>query len=91
MVNDLTCTAANAFPSGGSITWYNNNDQIQQGVGNSPNGDRFDIVDTLRLIPVRRDNQQFIKCQVRHEMLTNPVYLEAETMIDVKCKYVCMK
>ena len=88
MSNDLICTASNAFPSGGSITWYNNNDQIQRGVGSSPNGDRFDVVNTLRFTPMRQNNKHSIKCEVRHETLTNPAYLETEAVIDVTCKYI---
>ena len=84
--SDLTCDARNGFPAGGKIKWYNDGTFLEKGGTDVPNGDRFDIRDTLTLTPQRSDNGKKIKCEVEHETLTAAPYPSFETMIDVKCE-----
>ncbi|XP_072048955.1 LOW QUALITY PROTEIN: uncharacterized protein [Amphiura filiformis] len=83
--SDISCNAAEAFSDDGSITWYKNDVVIESGEGdNIPNGDRYDIRDSLLLTPTRSDNRNTIRCEVQHGTLAGPSYPADETTIDVK-------
>ena len=87
---EMECLAANAYPNG-SLHWFLNNNDITEFAESHPpeldtNG-RYTMHSKLKYTigVTREDNNQPIRCEVRHQTLSSPLSSSDQTLT-VKCK-----